>query len=113
MRKRLVGIVVPLALLVLVGASVVVVNQAVQLIDLAYRLHPTAGDAAFWSLAALAVFCVGVPVVMLLTMPPALIPPDEDAAPSTRSTLIGCGSDLPETLTWTASRSPLPTSRHR
>ncbi len=81
MRKRLVGIVVPLALLVLVGASVVVVNQAVQLIDLAYRVHPTAGDAAFWSLAALAVFCVGVPVVMLLTMPPALIPPDEDAGP--------------------------------
>jgi hypothetical protein len=80
-RKRLAAIIVPLALLVLIGAIVVVANQAVQLIDLADRMHPTAGDIAFWSLIALMIFCVGVPAAMLFTMPAALIPPDDAEGP--------------------------------
>src|SRR5688572_25206227 len=47
-RKRIAAILVPLALLVLVGATVVVVNQAFQLVELADRLHPAAGDVVFW-----------------------------------------------------------------
>ena len=78
MRKRLAAILVPLALLVLVGATVVVVNQAFQLVELADRLHPAAGDVVFWSLAALAAFCILVPLFMLFTMPASLIPPDAD-----------------------------------
>lgn len=74
-RKRIAAILIPLALLVLVGAGVVVVNQAFQLITLVDRLHPVAGDVAFWSLVALFGFCVGVPVFILLTLPPPLVPP--------------------------------------
>lgn len=76
MRKRLAAILLPLAVLVLISAAVVVVNQAFQLVELADRFHPTAGTIVFWSLVALATFCVGVPVFMLLTMPAALVPPD-------------------------------------
>lgn len=81
MRKRLAAILIPLALAILVGAAIVVLNQAVQLVELADRFHSTAGDIVFWSLATLAVFCAGVPLVMLLTMPATLIPPDETEGP--------------------------------
>jgi hypothetical protein len=80
-RKRLAGILIPLALAILVGAVIVVINQAVQLVELADRFHPTAGDVTFWTLTALALFCVGVPLVMLFTMPATLIPPNETEGP--------------------------------
>src|SRR5690606_32659202 len=81
MRKRLAAILLPLAVLVLISAAVVVVNQAFQLVELTDRFHPTAGTVVFWSLVALAAFCVGVPVFMLLTMPAALVPPDAQEGP--------------------------------
>lgn len=76
MRKRLVAFLIPIALLVLVSAGVVVINQSFQLIEVADRFHPAAGDVVFWSMIALFAFCVGVPLFMLLTLPPALVPPE-------------------------------------
>ena len=81
MRKRVGAILIPLAALVLVGASIVVVNQAFQLVALADRLHPLAGDIAFWSIVATFGLCVGIPLVLLLMLPPALVPPASAEGP--------------------------------
>jgi len=80
-RRRLKIIFIPLALLVLVGAAVVIVNQSFQLVELADRFHPVAGDIVFWSIAALFGICIGVPIFMLATMPAPLVPPDEAEGP--------------------------------
>ena len=82
MRKRFAAIVIPLALLALVGFGVIVVNQSFQLVQLATRLHPFAGDVAFWSIAAVFGICLGVPLFMLLTLPAPLVPPEEAEGPA-------------------------------
>ena len=75
MRKRLKILLAALALLIFVSAAVVVINQSFQLVDVATRAHPFAGDVVFWSIVALFGFAVGVPLFMLLTLPAPLAPP--------------------------------------
>ena len=82
MRKRFAAILIPLALFVFAGAAIVVVNQAFQLIELADRFHPVAGDVTFWSIIALFGICLGVPLFMLLTLPRTLVPPDVAEGPA-------------------------------
>jgi hypothetical protein len=77
MRRRLAAVLIPLAILALVGFAVIVVNQSFQLVELADRLHPIAGDVTFWSIIAIFGFCVGVPLFTLLTLPAPLVPPDQ------------------------------------
>src|SRR5687768_5405033 len=82
MRKRFAAILIPLALFVFAGAAIVVVNQAFQLIELADRFHPVAGDITFWSIIALFGICLGVPLFMLLTLPRTLVPPEVAEGPA-------------------------------
>jgi hypothetical protein len=81
MRKTLKRIIVPLALFALISLAVVVANQTAQLIGLADRVSPLAGDIAFWTILALYAFCLIVPVFMLLTLPAPLVPPAEREGP--------------------------------
>ena len=75
MRKRLTMLVIAAALLVLVGSVVVVVGESIQLVELADRFHPVAGDIVLWVLLALFAFCIGVPLFLLFTLPAPLVPP--------------------------------------
>lgn len=81
MRRRLATILVPLAILALVGFAVIVVNQSFELVALADRVHPVAGDVVFWSIVLIFAACVAVPVFALLTLPAPLVPPEEAAGP--------------------------------
>ena len=81
MRRTLLKILVPLALFALVSFAVIVVNQTTQLVEVADRLHPLAGDIAFWSILAVYAFCLIVPVFLLFTLPAALVPPEEAEGP--------------------------------
>lgn len=81
MRKRLAAILVPLAILALVGFAVIVVNQSFQLVELADRIHPIAGDIVFWSIIAIFGFCVAVPLFAILTLPAPLVPPEQAEGP--------------------------------
>jgi hypothetical protein len=81
MRKRLAAMLIPLAILALVSFAVIVVNQSFQLVELADRLHPVAGDVVFWTILALFGFCAGVPLFVLLTLPAPLIAPEQADGP--------------------------------
>src|SRR5688500_337855 len=76
MRKRFVAFLLPVALLLIVGFGIVVVNQSLQLVEFADRLHPVAGDIAFGSILAVFGLCLAVPLFVLLTLPAPLVPPD-------------------------------------
>jgi hypothetical protein len=81
MRRRLAIILVPLAILALVGFTVIVVNQSFELVDLADRIHPIAGEIVFWSILAIFAACLGVPAFALLRLPAPLVPPEEAEGP--------------------------------
>jgi len=75
--KRLIGL-SSVALGVI--AAVIVINQLVQFAQFARTLHPLAGDLVSIALLLLAVAAIGVPVALLLRLPPPLIAPSPDDA---------------------------------
>jgi hypothetical protein len=68
-------------ILLLASASVVVVNQTAQLVQLASGVHPTLGTATLWGLVGLYTTVIGVPVVMIARLPRPLIPPSHRNGP--------------------------------
>lgn len=81
MRRRLAVILVPLAILALTGFAVIVVNQSFQLVQVAERIHPIAGDVVFWAIIAVFGFCIAVPFFALATLPAPLVPPEQSEGP--------------------------------
>ena len=66
----------------LVGAFLVfLINQTVQVVGLAERLHPALGTAVLWGLLALYAACALVPLVMLFWLPKPLRPPASETSP--------------------------------
>ncbi len=61
---------------------VVLINQTLQLSDLAERVHPVAGDAVFWGLVFLYLVCAGVPLAIFLRLPKRLMPPSSEEDPA-------------------------------
>ena len=81
MRRAIRRILLLLSLFLVTSLAVLVINQTAQLVDLAARLHPMAGDVAFWSLLAIYGMCLAVPVVFLLRLPRSLKVPADDSGP--------------------------------
>ena len=79
MRRAVRRLLLLLSILLVVSFAVFVTNQTAQLVALADRLHPLAGDLAFWSLLALCLMCLAVPAVLLFSLPRPLRVPADDA----------------------------------
>ena len=79
MRRAIRTILLLSCLFLVLSFAVFVVNQTAQLVALADRLHPMAGDATFWSLLVLYVTCLAVPAVLLLRLPRSLKVPADDS----------------------------------
>lgn len=79
MRRGIRTILLLSSLFLVVSFAVFVINQTAQLVAIADRLHPLAGDVAFWSLLALYVMCLAVPAVLLLRLPRSLKVPASDS----------------------------------
>jgi len=81
MRRTVLRVALFLSAFVVVSFAVFLVNQTAQLVALADRAHPLAGDVLFWTLLALYAFCLLVPAFLILRLPPPLVPPaDEQSA---------------------------------
>jgi len=63
------------ALLFTVSFAVIVINQSAQLVELAERVHPLAGQVLFWALVAFYAACVLVPLLMWLRLPRSMAAP--------------------------------------
>jgi Domain of unknown function (DUF697) len=81
MRKALLKAALLVAVLLLVSFVVFLVNQTVQVVGLADRLHPALGTALFWGLLLVYAVCAIVPLGMLLRLPSPLAPPATEESP--------------------------------
>jgi hypothetical protein len=81
MRRTLLNAALLLALLILVSFVVFLVNQTVQVVALAHRLHPALGTTVLGGLLLVYAICLFVPVFMLMRLPKPLIPPATDQSP--------------------------------
>ncbi len=80
MRRTLARMVALFAVFVIVAFIVVLMNQTVQLVELAERVHPWVGQGTLWALLFTYAACVLVPIVMFLRLPKPLVPPPPDDA---------------------------------
>jgi hypothetical protein len=87
MEKTLRNVLALLSVLLVVAFLVFLVNQTVQAVGLADRVHPTLGTAVLWTLLLLYAVCALVPCVLLLRLPRALKPPASEASPEFESHL--------------------------
>ena len=94
MRKTAVRLASIAALVLSVSFAVIVVNQTAQLVELAGRLHPVAGQAVFWSLLAFYAACILVPVGMWLRLPRSLVPPASADGPEFAKYIAGLRTRL-------------------
>ena len=78
MRRTALRIALFLSAFVIVAFAVFLVNQTAQLVALADRAHPLAGDVVFWTLLAVYAFCLIVPAFLILRLPPPLVPPEDE-----------------------------------
>lgn len=61
--------------------TVILTNQVLQLSQFAASIHPTAGQVVFWLLLTLIGLGIAVPAILILRLPPALIPPEQESGP--------------------------------
>lgn len=81
MRHTIRAVLLPLAIVVIAGFTIIVVNQTVQLVDLASRVHPYLGTTVLLGIVTLFVVGIGYPVYALLRLPKPLIPPASTSGP--------------------------------
>ncbi len=94
MKKTVVRLASIAALGLSVSFAVIVVNQTAQLVELAGRLHPVAGQAVFWGLLAFYAACSLVPLGMWLRLPRSLVPPVSAEGPEFEKYLAGLRARL-------------------
>jgi len=94
MKKTLIKLASIAAAVVTVSFAVIVINQSVQLVDLAARLHPAAGQALFWFLVVFYAACLLVPLALWLRLPRSLALPAATEGPEFERHLAGLRSRL-------------------
>lgn len=82
MRKTLTSILLPIAIMATVGFAIIVLNQTLQLVDLADRIHPIFGTAVLATIVIVFATCILLPGFALLRLPRPLIPPTDTADPA-------------------------------
>jgi hypothetical protein len=87
MNRDIVRAAVIVAVLVVLGFAVVLINQTAQLVGLVTSLNATAGAVALWGLLIVYGTCVAVPVWLLLRLPRAIRGPMSEEDPNFRNYL--------------------------
>jgi hypothetical protein len=67
---------------IVLSFTVVVINQTAGVVQLAKEVHPTAGTVTLWTLLVAYGGLIGVPIVMIMRMPRALVPPATESGPA-------------------------------
>lgn len=83
-----------LSIFLVAAFAVFLVNQTVQVVGLADRVHPALGTGVLWGLLLLYAACVLVPVAMMLRLPKPLSPPASEASPEFAAHLRALGLRL-------------------
>jgi len=84
-RATLRRVLIPIAVLVIVGFAVTVANQTAQVVALSERVSPWLGQLVLWLLVTVYVLCIAVPIYVWARLPSALRPPDSESDPEFRN----------------------------
>ena len=76
MRKHAALIFLSLSVLIIVAFGVILINQTAQIVELARTLHPRLAPVVLYGLLTLYVIALLIPVVLFITMPRSLRPPE-------------------------------------
>jgi len=79
--KQMFRLLLPIAVLVILGFVVTVANQTAQLVELGARIRPWLGDVVLWSLILTYGLCLAVPIYLWLRLPKAITPPADESDP--------------------------------
>jgi len=94
MRRTLIKLAAIAALAVTVSFAVILINQSAQLVELASRAHPLAGQALFWILVVFYAACALVPLLLWLRLPRSLVPPALAEGPELERYLVSLRARL-------------------
>jgi hypothetical protein len=83
-----------LSLFLVAAFAVFLVNQTVQVVGLADRIHPVLGTGVLWGLLLLYAACVLVPLVTMLRLPKPPSPPASETSPEFAGHLRALGVRL-------------------
>lgn len=82
MNRALKRILISGAALACISFVVILLNQTLQLAEIADRLHPVAGEVVFWGLIFTYALCLAIPSYLLFRLPGPLVPPSEEDSPA-------------------------------
>lgn len=82
------------ALFASIAFAVILVNQTLQLAEFGDRVDPRLGDAIFWGIVFVLGACLAVPIFLVLRLPKALVPPEEEEGPAFEQHLEGLRARL-------------------
>ncbi len=71
-----------LAAFTVVAFAVVVVRETAAVVALARDFHPVAGQVTLWTLLAVYIVCLGVPLVLFIRLPKPLVAPASESDPA-------------------------------
>ena len=94
MNRSLLKIALLMSMFIVVAFTVIVVNQSVQVIQLARRVHPHLGDAVLWGLVFLYAALLLTPALLWLRLPKQLQPPAETDTSEYATFLAGMSKRL-------------------
>lgn len=94
MKKQAKTIALTVAVLCLILFIVFLVNQTVQLVDFGDRISPILGSVILWGLLILYSLCLAVPIYLVVRMPSALKPPQDETSPEFPEYLKGVAKRL-------------------
>jgi len=69
------------SLVILLLFGIFVINETVQVVELAERMSPTLGAVVLWALLVVYAVLIIVPLFLFLRLPRSLVPPRSDASP--------------------------------
>ncbi len=81
MNQTLKKIALLASLLILLGFVLFVINQTVQIVELAGRVHPSFGNFVLWALLVIYAALLLIPAYMFLRLPRSLTPPISEDVP--------------------------------
>ncbi len=82
------------SLFLVAAFTVFLINETVQVVGLAGRLHPVLGTGVLWGLLLLYAVCALVPLALILRLPKPLRPPASEASPEFADHLRALGRRL-------------------
>ena len=109
MKKQLRNLLLPIALIILVFFILVTINQTAGIVLIARAFNPVFGTVVLYGLLLMYTVMIAVPIIIFITMPPALRPPENEDSPEFDSYIKQLKKQLARNNSIAGTDNPLET----